>query len=405
MLKSEIAETTNDSRVASRIYWSGQKSLSPAVLKGAMRHKTAALFGLLFLLANVFASAVGVDTKQSGLLKAIEFPGIINGQEARDNNWNPLRAFGHIPNHAQAKLNIVWIGNSQQHAINQPEPGDELASVELHFQLNGPTWPGRYPVFGMSYPNLGYAEIFSLVYALSRLGEKKPDVLILGLRFQDTKEIDFRKEFQDLITREFDEWGLQAYVSSQTRSEVIEHVQDSRRQIYLATTDDSSLEGRLSALTESIVPAYRYREQLQSLALTRLYWARNLILGIKTSSKRPMLKGRYHIAMQYLQLTLDVARDSGIRVLAYNIPLRPGVETPYIQSEYDDFRDEVRRLCDRHGVVFRDYDPLIPAEEWGIWDVAGEIDYMHFTGRAHKRLANAIFHELQPLLGDRSAIQ
>jgi hypothetical protein len=370
------------------------------ILAFASHHKTLSVAIGLFLTVNLMTYFVSVDTQQPGLLRAVAIRGAIDEHPIRDNERNPLRALTYLPKKEPARRNIVWIGNSQQHAINQPKAGDELASVILHMQLNGHQWPGDRPVFGLSYPNLGYAEIFSLIYALSRLPDRKPDVVILGLRFQDTKEIGYRKEFLDLLDWEARDMQLTKFLTTKQERKAIDHLQGELGKRSLQQAEENTIENMLSSLTGAILPAYRHREQLQSLVLTKLYWARNFALGIKTSSKRPLLKGRYETALQYLTLSFETARQSGMRLFVYNIPMRPGVETPYVQSEYEGFRQNIRSLCQEYCANFKDYDDLIPEQEWGIWDGSGEIDYMHFTGEGHKRLAKTIHLELNHLLAE-----
>lgn len=373
---------------------------SPAgdVLSFLHRSKTLLLVLSILIILNLAVPLLAVDTQRPGLGQAVEEIGEINGRPVRDNDRNPLKALNDLPSHGQSNVVIVWIGNSQQHSINQPRANDELASVALHKILNGDAWPGKHPVFGMSYPTLSYSELFSLVYALAHAGGKKPDIIILGLRFQDTKELGFRKEFMDLLAAEGREKNLRTFIAGSENTLAVDHLAAELDKATAQAQTNGSLEGRLSALTEKAFPLYRDREKIRGKLLIELHWLRNRAFGITPTTKRPILKTRHDASMQYLKMTLEAARQLNIRVLAYNIPLRQSSESPYDELGYDSFRQAVASLCREYDALYRDYHSLIPEPEWGILDRTEEPDFMHFTGAGHRRLAETVSRDIQPLM-------
>jgi lysophospholipase L1-like esterase len=59
----------------------------------------------------------------------------------------------------------------------------------------------------------------------------------------------------------------------------------------------------------------------------------------------------------------------------------------------------VSSLCSKYHAKYRDYDNLIPPEEWGNTQiVTEEPDYMHFTGAGHKRLASLVKNDIAEFL-------
>jgi hypothetical protein len=342
-----------------------------------------------------------VDTQQPGLAEAKFLEGSINGIPARDNKFKPMEALQTLPFEKDHKGRlIIWIGNSQQHAINQPQDGDELASVVLHKSLNGNAFPGNNPVFGMSYPNLSLSEIFLLTFALvTQHKEKCPGLIILGVRFQDTKQLGFRSDFRELLDLPDIEKHLTSFLASMDSDKAIQDMSGGIAAYQAVKNERKTLEHRLSQMTGNIFPLFRERDTINSWLQIKLYMLRNFVLGIHTHTKRPVLESRYQTAMQYLELTLNVSKRAHVPVFVYNIPLRPGSSSPYISSEYQQFRETVSSFCSKYGAKYRDYDSLIPLVEWGTTQIVKEEpDFMHFTGAGHRRLANHVKNDISEFL-------
>jgi hypothetical protein len=350
---------------------------------------------------NFYLQGMVVDTQQPGLAEAKFLEGSINGIPARDNKFRPVEALRSLPSDKDFKGRlIIWIGNSQQHAINQPRPGDEVASVVLHKSLNGNVFPGDNPAFGMSYPNLSMSEIFLLTFALvTQQKEKCPGLIVLGVRFQDTKQLGLRSDFRELFDLPDIEKDLSSFLASVDADNAIQDITDEMVAYQAVKNERKTLEHRLSKITGSLFPLFREKDTIYNWLMIKLYMLRNFALGIRTDTKRPLLESRYQTAMQYLELTLNASKRARVPVFVYNIPLRPGNSSPYILSEYQHFREAVSSLCFKYNVKYRDYDGLIPLEEWGSTQIVREErDYMHFTGAGHKRLARQVKNDIAEFL-------
>lgn len=87
---------------------------------------------------------------------------------------------------------IVWLGNSQLHAINQPKPSDLTAPVLLARDLR----PKGIEVQAMSFPNASLAELF---LASRYLQHDHPiDVLVVPLFLDDTREGAIREALRPM---------------------------------------------------------------------------------------------------------------------------------------------------------------------------------------------------------------
>lgn len=360
-------------------------------------------FFIIITFLNFYSQGMEVDTQQPGLAEAKFLEGSINGIPARDNKFKPVEALRNLRSKKDYKGRlIIWIGNSQQHTINQPQPGDELASVVLHKSLNGNVFPGNNPVFGMSYANLSMSEMFLLTFALlAQHEEKNPGLILLGVRFQDTKQLGLRSDFRELLDLADIEKQLSSFLASVDADNAIQDMTDEMVAYQAVKNERKTLEHRLSKITGSLFPLFREKDTIHSWLLMNLYELRNVALGIHTHTKRPVLQSRYQTAMQYLELTLNASKRTHVPVFVYNIPLRPGKSSPYIQSEYQRFRNTVSSLCSKYHAKYRDYDSLIPLDEWGsrkYVTAEEEPDYMHFTGTGHRRLAHQVKNDISEFL-------
>lgn len=89
---------------------------------------------------------------------------------------------------------VLWLGNSQLHGVNQAEDGQTSAPGVLAAALR----PKGVEVLGFSQPNASLAEHYVLFEMLSRRFE--PDVLVLPLVFDDTREGQIRTSVGRAVT-------------------------------------------------------------------------------------------------------------------------------------------------------------------------------------------------------------
>jgi hypothetical protein len=169
----------------------------------------------------------------------------------------------------------------------------------------------------------------------------------------------------------------------------LESVQASR-------TANDSFEDSLRERLAVWVPVVACRKELNARTQQTLYEIRNTALGLKTSSKRPLIRARYEMNQEFLGMMIDVCAESGVEFITYVIPLNPLAESPYILEEYDGFKDWISRLARTREVPFVNLENLVPSHEWGLW--LGGPDFKHFKGAGHRRTATKLLEEFGPLI-------
>jgi len=309
---------------------------------------------------------------------------------------------------------VLWLGNSQLHAVNQLVPGERGAASVLQASLAD----DERDLIVFSQPNANLQEHYVLFEALAEAltvtrsgvvpdstpgataGEQvKPlpfETLLLPLVFDDLRESGLRDGIVELLAEPVTARALERTAIGRTLLE---------RYAALATpvADNPSgrwqrdseawLESRLSASGD----LWARRGEYRSRFLFGLYAARNRALGITASSTRRLIPVRYAENMAALAALVASASRRGLDVRVYIAPIRDDVPLPYDEAEYAAFIADARALAEQNDAKFADLGSLVDARHWGLTGLRGldgktsaEIDFMHFRASGHAVLADAL---------------
>lgn len=281
----------------------------------------------------------------------------------------------------------VWLGNSQLHAINQFKPGDVNAPLLLHQMLA----PSGVDVVTFSQPNANLQEHAVLFTYLSQ--HMKVDTLLLPLVFDDMREDGIREKLQatlhdSQVETEFKRHavGRQIIQANSAHAELNQVAAEPR-------SVQERIENQLLAYLDEHSATWRAREEVRGSFYLGLYRLRNWVFNITPSTARRLIPSRYATNMAALQMTLDIARSRGTRVILYIAPIRNDVKIPYVQEEYQHFKQTAQAIATERGITFLNMESLVPSQFWGLKDSttaggAAEIDFMHFQTGGHRLLAN-----------------
>jgi hypothetical protein len=283
----------------------------------------------------------------------------------------------------QGAIRALWLGNSQLHGINQRKENDRTAPILV-------TESARLMAIDLvtlSQPNASLQEHLHIFeYALS---EHTISLLILPIVFDDLRENGIRKSLE--LPSQHDMTGDPPNANSP---------------LTLTHGDLQTMtEEKLEAIFSDMFEFWERRGELRGQIALTLYQTRNSIFQIDPSSTRRMIPGRYKKNMNSLVAILHTARNRQIPVLAYIPPLRGDVPRPYDPDEYASFKRQINTIVRTSGVYFVDLENLVPGEYWGeksgtSLGRAAELDFMHFQGKGHKLLAQAIKQEMISMSDD-----
>ncbi|QNQ07685.1 SGNH/GDSL hydrolase family protein [Sphingomonas alpina] len=285
---------------------------------------------------------------------------------------------------------VLWFGNSQLSGINRYRPGDVNAPELLRRALAA---RGKYLVT-YSQPNANLTEEAIVWNAIAPV--YRPKLLILPVCYDDIRELGVRETVGDFTERK----GVVASLEAQRYWPVIAgSMQESLKAASPQVAEGhQSLQTRVEREATGFLARYwslwRAKPSLRGTLGFAIHTLRNQMLGIHSTSKRPVDANVYRDRMELLDGMVADARAQGADVLLYVPPYRQDIDGPYPMAQYRAFKTELQALAKRHGAGFVDIDPIVPGPEWATVtdELFGfkEADFMHFTAAGHKRLAAGI---------------
>lgn len=334
--------------------------------------------------------ALGLETKT--------VPGIVSGTTVHCHTLSDLSAClkGYAERGQHAPV-VLWLGNSQLHAVNQYVAGQETAVPGLHRALSH---DGKY-LLALSQPNANLQEHYALLaYLLPRL---PIDTVILPVVFDDFRETGLRTDLSAILS---DPAAAASMGSTEIGRRLLQHA--SRQQpaaddwAGLASTPQEHVERELDARLGEHWPLWAQRPELRGQLVVSLFELRNWALGIDASSLRKVIPSRYAMNRDALVAALRLVQAHGAQAFVYIVPLRPDLAAPYDPTEYSRFKQEIEQLASLGGARFANLEGLVPAGLWGSQTAvtvgAGkDLDFMHFQAGGHLLLSEAIQSNLSLL--------
>ena len=302
---------------------------------------------------------------------------------------------------------VLWLGNSQLHAVNQASKESEPASAKLHDQVAA----DGIDLVAASYPNANLQEHYTtLAFMLPRLD--RLEAVVLPVVFDDVRETSVRENLLPLLQ---DEQASQELASTEIGARLVNLVGENQSEEEQTDADMAGLRNTFQEQTETFLndflernwSLWEARKQARGKVFLKLYELRNYVFNITPQSKRRLIKPLYEANMAALKSALDLANQYQTKVLLYVVPLRTDVETPYVDSEYNNFKQELEALCQEYPeVTFKNFEQIVPAELWGVkssTSISGsqELDFMHFQEPGHELLADHVGEALTEVLNQR----
>jgi hypothetical protein len=292
---------------------------------------------------------------------------------------------------ASAENVVLWLGNSQLHAVNQLSEGQQTSALLLHRKLA----KKQQFLTVWSQPNANLQEHY-LVYtwATQRLPIK---TLILPLVFDDLRENGIRDDLKIALQ----DLGTRGQLEKSAIGRDLTNLSGSPDSPTVVKTTQDRVEAYLNERLGEIFPSWARRPQIRGEILLQLFFLRNWAFNIKPSDIRRVIPATRTRNVQALEAILADARERGVRVLIYIAPIRNDVPLPYAMAEYDQFKTDALHIADAHGATLLNLENLVHAPLWGLTDSTNSsgtnsIDFMHFQAGGHELLADALFQKLEP---------
>jgi CRP-like cAMP-binding protein len=285
---------------------------------------------------------------------------------------------------------------SQMFTINDRKPGDRTISQWMDDTLK----PQGVRVWGEAAPNLCNEEATMLLLAFCAEQRTTPAVFIYGLCFDKFRNVDLRPGYQDFLRSRPDiekEWKATAERIASTYPLASAKMLSTLNDLHASSAaEENTFESRLRARVGSWLPLVEQRKNIYVTVGLYLYQARNKILHITPTTKRPIILSRFDLNKQFLSLMADIAREHHVQLILYVIPLNPLAENPYVPEQYEAFKVYARQFAEERGIPFANLEDVVPQGMWGIFN--GGPDFKHFREEGHERTAKAVMAAFEPWL-------
>ena len=282
---------------------------------------------------------------------------------------------------------VLILGNSQLGAINNRHSSDQnygsLVSINLS-KLR------TFPIFSHSIwlPNASLQEFYIVYSALSEC-LSEPDILVLPVFLDDTRESQIRPELDSYFNK------------------ICESSHDTPSSPLSFNTAEPSYPDNSVYVTNylrSSLPFLDFSrlQNANSYLRGNIYLFRNYVFGITSQSKRAIIPSAYKTNISYLRKIIDLRSSKHLTTIVYIPPVysSPHISIPYIQDEYNGFVSKIEALCRLSDCSFFDLDSLISHSNWilsndGVSYKSSEPDFMHFGSFGHTLLSTELTDIIQ----------
>lgn len=365
--------------------------------------RSAILFSTTFILLNLCVIQIRpkLEAQRRGNLLESELR-FQRDDSVEQRPGESFREYWQRSSSSQTDRIVYVVGMSQMYAINDRKPQDRIIADHLNEWLRS----HAAKAVSLAAPNLSNEEaLFFLLAGLSDPGHR-PSIFLFGVCFDKFRNLDLRPEFEAFLASNpalRRRWRAEA-ADAVDLPRAAEKMRQTEGQIANAEADVApetlrtrGFEERLRDVLSKVVPVIAARRLLNAEIQVRLFLLRNWLLGIGPTSKRPVIPARQELNRQFLELLVEIAKRERVIPVLYVVPLNPQAESPYIPSEYQEFKAWISDLAVREQIPFADLEAAVPREDWG--EVDGGPDFKHFRGEGHRITAAALIKSFGAVLG------
>ena len=284
----------------------------------------------------------------------------------------------------------LWLGNSQLHAINQKQKGQETATVKLHKLAT------KYKEYliSVSQPNANLQEHFLLAaYLIKKLPVK---YIILPVVFDDMREDGVRFSLKYLLE---DQTTIDLIKDYETGKKLLTQYKNSNKNLNIDENLQDKSESYLNKKLSNVWPLWSERSQFRGSLFNFLYRLRNYVFQINPSTTREILPGEYKKNFQALNSLIQITKENKIKLIIYNVPIRNDVKIPYDNEDYSKFKKDLIIISNKNSLKFLNLEMIVPNNLWGkkistTISKKKELDFMHFKEQGHEILAKSLYFEM-----------
>ena len=270
------------------------------------------------------------------------------------------------------KQSILFLGNSQMGAINEFSSGDysfvSLLSKEFESKKS------NFSIKGLWLPNANMKE-FEVINQTLEKCNLIPELLVIPVFLDDTRINTIRNDLENYPFLICDK-----YKSSN-----------------LDISNNYSNSKKLNEIIEKRLKLLDLLNHLNERFRVDIYKIRNYVFNIKPSTVRNIRKPIFHENIKALENILDFRDKKRLKTIVYIPPLLNSVNggpIPYERADYINFKKQISAICNSQNCSYFNFENEVTTNLWGLKNSTNikkqelELDFMHFTGKGHKIIAD-----------------
>lgn len=297
---------------------------------------------------------------------------------------------------------VLYLGNSQVTAIADRKPGDLCSPQWLQLMMK----QRDVDEIAVHAASAGGMVVPEMLVKLLAAREQDPAIrlVILSLHIDEFREVTIRSEFVSIASLPTINGTLRSLVAENpdlpaagsALSPLLQPhganapLSTHSPQSSTVTTSAKAIEDKLQRAAEKHSALFRYRDKLMGATITTFIEGRNRVFHLNSSNVRPIREPVFRANMQALEMLLRYTREQTIRVIMYLAPVRPEQFQLISGADLRKLSAEISPLCRKYDVACANYMDIVPHQYWTTYRGragAGQPDYAHFEGPAHRLLA------------------
>lgn len=309
---------------------------------------------------------------------------------------------------------ILYFGDSQTMALVDWRPGDLTAPQWLQILLLRRLGEAHAPLVILgSQANLNMAEFLIELISATQWNPPVIHTVIASLALKEWARLGIR----DTIAAEARTPQAQATLAALVASHpdlsdadaVLKPLVSPRSQVS-QESNPRSVYNRFNDEVQRVadmLPLFSMRPYLYADLSVVYINARNWLLNIRTDTPRPVPAQAFRGSLELLEIALDYAQTRKIPVVLYLAPVRNVEPNPNLPADLEHFGKSVKAIAEKYNVTTLNYSDLVPNNLWTRSPDDSrdpDRDFAHFTGDAHKLVAQRLMSDIGGRLIDWDSV-
>ena len=185
-------------------------------------------------------------------------------------------------------------------------------------------------------------------------------MIIVSLVFDDTREDGIRESISWALNDSLTFNSLNKYKKFNDSYNILKENSNYGSNEKQLTIQEKT-EAFINKFLGNNLELWKHRSTIKTNIYTKLYYLRNNIFGINSSTKRSVIYGPYNKNLNALSFLAKETLNHGVSTIFYIAPIRQDIEIPYYKNEYNNYKQDVQNIANENKIKFLNLEKLVPS--------------------------------------------